>query len=191
MPCADATAFPSSTSALTSARRSGRSQTRPCVRPVSAPTGFVAELKITLRHWAGRASATAAVGIPPRVHASASSSISSARAGCGSNGPERRVALHVPLHDARLEDLPGRERRPADDPADVRATTSSLPTPFCTVATAPSANACAVAAIAPFVCIAFVATIPKSHGGSDAGVRRRRRAADDLAGARRAGARSR
>ena len=41
-----------------------------------------------------------------------------------------------------------------------RATTSSLPTPFWTVATAPSANACAVAAIAPSVCIAFVATIP-------------------------------
>ena len=45
---------------------------------------------------------------------------------------------------------------------------SSLPTPFCTEATAPSANACAVAAIAASVCIAFVATIPNSHGGSSA-----------------------
>ena len=31
--------------------------------------------------------------------------------------------------------------------------------------TQPAANRCAVAAIAPSVCIAFVATIPKSHGG--------------------------
>ena len=45
---------------------------------------------------------------------------------------------------------------------------SSLPTPFWTEATAPSANACAVAAIAASVCIAFVATIPNSHGGSSA-----------------------
>ena len=50
--------------------------------------------------------------------------------------------------------------------ATCRATTSSFPTPFCTVATAPPAKACAVAAIAPSVCIAFVATIPKSHAGS-------------------------
>ena len=49
-----------------------------------------------------------------------------------------------------------------------RASTSSLPMPFCTVATQPSANACAVAAIAGSVCIAFVATMPKSHGGSSA-----------------------
>ena len=40
--------------------------------------------------------------------------------------------------------------------------------PFCTVATQPSANACAVAATAASVCIAFVATMPKSHGGSSA-----------------------
>ena len=45
---------------------------------------------------------------------------------------------------------------------------SSLPTPFWTDATAPSANACAVAAIAASVCIAFVATIPKSQAGSSA-----------------------
>ena len=40
-----------------------------------------------------------------------------------------------------------------------------MPRPFWTVATQPSANACAVAAIAGSVCIAFVATMPKSHGG--------------------------
>ena len=49
-----------------------------------------------------------------------------------------------------------------------RASTSSLPIPFWTVATEPSANACAVAAIAASVCIALVATIPKSHCGSSA-----------------------
>jgi len=48
------------------------------------------------------------------------------------------------------------------------ARTSSFPIPFCTVATQPLANARAVARIAASVCIAFVATIPKSHGGSSA-----------------------
>ena len=48
------------------------------------------------------------------------------------------------------------------------ASTSSLPIPFCTVATQPSANACAVARIAGSVCIAFVATMPKSQAGSSA-----------------------
>ena len=48
------------------------------------------------------------------------------------------------------------------------ASVSSLPIPFWTVATQPSANACAVAAIAGSVCIAFVATMPKSQGGSSA-----------------------
>ena len=68
-------------------RRAGSSQTRPCVRPVSAPTGFVAALKITLRHCGPRASATAFVGSPARVHASASRSTSSIGAGLGSKGP--------------------------------------------------------------------------------------------------------
>ena len=76
IPCAAATAFPSSTRPETSARRSGRSQTRPWVRPVSAPIGFVEALKITLRHCGPRASSTACAGIPARVHASASRSTS-------------------------------------------------------------------------------------------------------------------
>src|SRR5262249_6068631 len=71
MPCAAATALPSSTIPVTSARRSGRSHTRPCVSPVSAPIGFVDALKITFRHCGPRASSTACAGIPPRVHASA------------------------------------------------------------------------------------------------------------------------
>ena len=50
-----------------------------------------------------------------------------------------------------------------------RASTSSLPTPFMTDATAPPAKACAVAAIADSACIALVATMPSSHGGSAAG----------------------
>ena len=49
------------------------------------------------------------------------------------------------------------------------ASASSLPIPFWTEQTAPSANAAAVAAIAGSVCIAFVATIPKSQAGSCAG----------------------
>ena len=52
------------------------------------------------------------------------------------------------------------------------ATTSSLPIPFCTLHTAPSANTCAVAAIAASVNVVLVATIPSSHGGiCDASVR--------------------
>ena len=54
---------------------------------VSAPSGFVAALKITLRHCGPRASGTALAGMPARVHASARRSISSSGAGRGSNGP--------------------------------------------------------------------------------------------------------
>src|SRR5664279_4655961 len=64
IPCAAATALPSATRPETSARRSGRSQTRPCVRPVSAPIGFDAALKTTLRHCGPRASSTACAGMP-------------------------------------------------------------------------------------------------------------------------------
>ncbi len=61
------------------------------------------------------------------------------------------------------------------------AIVSSLPSPFWTVATQPSAKACAVAAIAGSVCIAFVATMPKSHGGSVRGVAVARGRPDDVA----------
>ena len=127
----------------------GRSQTRPCVRPVSAPIGFVAALKITLRHCGPRASATAC-----RRHAGARAGVGEAldlleRRRARLERPERRVALDVPLHDAGLEDLarPGRSCRGSRARRGA-ASTSSLPIPFCTDATAPSANACAVAAIA-------------------------------------------
>ena len=63
------------------------------------------------------------------------------------------------------------------------AIASSLPSPFCTDATHPSANACAVAAIAAAVCIAFVATMPKSHGGIPAASLVAAWTPDDVAGA--------
>ena len=62
------------------------------------------------------------------------------------------------------------------------AIVSSLPSPFCTVATQPSANACAVAAIAGSVCIAFVATMPKSHEGIAAASLVARGCPDDFPG---------
>ena len=43
------------------------------------------------------------VGIPPRVHASASRSTSSSGAGLGSNGPSVVSPLYVPLHETRAE----------------------------------------------------------------------------------------
>ena len=46
--------------------------------------------------------------------------------------------------------------------------TKAMHTEPAIAATAPPANACAVAAIAGAVCIAFVATIPKSHAGRSA-----------------------
>ena len=49
------------------------------------------------------------------------------------------------------------------------ATTSSLPSPFCTLATAASAKTSAQAATAARVCSALVATMPKSQGGTSAG----------------------
>ena len=129
MPCAAATAFPSSTRPETSARRSGRSQTRPCVRPVSAPTGFVEALKITLRHCGPRASAHRV-----RRHPAAGARVGEPldlgeRRRARLERPERRVALHVPLHVARLEDLAGRERRAADHALDVRGEHLLVPDP--------------------------------------------------------------
>ena len=61
-----------------------------------------------------------------------------------------------------------------------RAITSSLPIPFCTLHTAPSANTCAVAAIAASVNVVFVATMPSSHGGISRGVGARLEAGGEL-----------
>ena len=166
MPWAAATAVPSSTSPVTSRRRPGFSHTRPCVSPVSAPTGLVAALKMSLRHWGPRASLTASVGRPAREHAAARRSTSSNGGGLGSKGPI--VVSPFTSHWT----WPGSMTRPAGKvvPRITRGTcsasASSLPIPFWTEQTEPSANAAAVAAIAGSVCIAFVATIPKSQAGT-------------------------
>ena len=60
---------------------------------------------------------------------------------------------------------------------------SSFPTPFWTLATAPCEKAWAVAEIALSVCIAFVATMPKSQSGSSRRIRRGAQPRRDLAGA--------
>ena len=127
----------------------GCSQTRPCVSPVSAPIGFVAALKITLRHCGPRASATAR-----RRHAAARAGVrepldlgrtapARPRTGRASCRPSRPTARRR----ARGSSPPGTSCR-GSRARRARASTSSLPIPFCTVATQPSANACAVAAIA-------------------------------------------
>ena len=74
---------------------------------------------MTLRHCAGRASADR-LGRHPAARAGVGELLDLLR-GCGLRleRPERRVALHVPLHDAGLEDLPGRKRRAADHARDV------------------------------------------------------------------------
>ena len=87
-------------------------------------------------------------------------------AGLGSNGPKvvSPLTSHCTTPGSRI--FPAGKVVPRITRATCGAIASSLPTPFWTEATAPSANACAVAAIAASVCIAFVATIPKSHAGS-------------------------
>ncbi len=151
---------------------------------MSAPTGFVAALKITLSHCGPRASATAFVGSPARVHASASRSASSIGAGLGSKGPIVVSPFTSHCTCPGSSTLPAGNVVPRITRSTWRAITSSLPIPFCTEQTEPSPKACAVAAIAGSVCIDFVATIPSSHGGSSAGVRGRPRVADHLPGAR-------
>ncbi len=150
---------------------------------MSAPTGFVAALKITLRHCGPRASCTAAVGMPPRVHASASRWTSANGAGCGSNGPSvvSPFTSHCTCPGSRI--FPAGNVVPRITRSTCAASVSSLPMPFCTVATQPPANACAVAAIAASVCIAFVATMPKSHCGSSCGSVVARSRAEHVAGA--------
>ena len=89
-------------------------------------------------------------------------------AGLGSNGPNvvSPLTSHCTTPGSRI--FPAGKVVPRITRATCGAIPSSLPTPFWTEATAPSANACAVAAIAASVCIAFVATIPNSQAGSSA-----------------------
>ena len=120
MPCAAATALPSSTSRETSRRSVG-----PLADAAVREPGERAE-RVRRRVEDHLAPLRAArVGDRVRRHAAA-------RAGVGEpldllerrrrslERAERRVALHVPLHDAGRDDLPGRERRAADHALDVR-----------------------------------------------------------------------
>ena len=160
MPSASATRRPSPTSAVASVRSAGTPHSSPCVSPVSAAIGLVAALNSSLVHCAPRASSSATAPVAP-----ASAAISSGRAGCGSNGP-----IHV-MPGASISTTPGAATWPAASvtPRITRGTwraiASSLPIPFCTLHTAPSANTCAAAAIAGSVSVAFVATMPSSQGG--------------------------
>ena len=152
------------------ARAAGSSQTRPWVSPVSAPTGFVAALKITLRHCGPRASATAVAGIPRAcTRRRAARPPRAARA--AARTARGRVALDVPLHVTRLEDLPGRERRAADHALDVTRDRLLVADAVLHRGDGAAGERRAVAATAASVCIAFVATIPKSQDGSSAASR--------------------
>ena len=176
MPCAAATALPSSTSAVTSARSAGSSQTRPCVRPVRAPTGFVAALKISLRHCGPRASATA-VGRHPGARARVGEPLDLVdRRRLRLEGADRRVALHVPLDVARLDDPAGREGRAADHALDVLRDRLLVADPVLHRADGAVRERVRRRGDAGSVCIAFVATIPKSQAGSSPGSRRRAQA---------------
>src|SRR5206468_4217477 len=85
---------------------------------VSAPTGFVAALKTTLRHCGPRASGTAVAGRPARVQASEGvDHVGGRRARL--ERPEGRVALHLPADVTGLDEPAGRERRAADHALDV------------------------------------------------------------------------
>ena len=155
--------------ASTSARRAGSSQTGPTGRPVRAASGLVAELKMTLSHCGPRASTMAWHGSPARVSRSESATTSPIVAGFGSNGPSQVSP------GASKRTTPGSTIAPAGRivPRMTRGTgsamTSSLPSPFCTLATAASAKTSAPAATAARVCSALVATMPKSQGGTSVG----------------------
>jgi hypothetical protein len=109
---------------------------------------LVEALKITLRHCAGRASETASEGMPPRVQASASAATSSADAGAVSNGENVVSPFTSHCTWPGSSSLPAGNVVPRITRSTWRARVSSLPTPFITEATAPSAKACAVAAMA-------------------------------------------
>ena len=122
--------------------------------------------------------------MPPRVQASASAATSAAVAGAGSKGENVVSPFTSHCTCPGSSSLPAGKVVPRITRPTWRAIVSSLPTPFITDATAPSANAAAVAAIAGSACIAFVATMPKSHARQRCRVARRMQARVHLAGAR-------
>ena len=103
------------------------------------------------------------------MQASANGSIAETSSGRGSNGPKVVSPLTSHCTTPGSSSLPAGNVVPRITRSTCAASVSSLPMPFITDATAPSANACAVAATAASACIAFVATMPKSHGGSSRG----------------------
>ena len=125
---------------------------------------------MTLSHWGPRASTTAWHGRPARVSRSDSATTSPIVAGFGSNGPSQVSP------SASKRTTPGSTIAPAGRivPRMTRGTssamTSSLPSPFCTLATAASAKTSRHGlATAARVCSALVATMPKSQGGTSVG----------------------
>ena len=69
------------------------------------------------------------------------------------------------MNDTGSGDVAGHGVVPLITRGAYRAMISSLPTPFCTLHTAASANALAVAARATSVCSDLVATMPNWQGG--------------------------
>ena len=119
MPCAVATALPSSTSAL-----DHRAEVGPLAH---APVREAREGADRVRRRIEDDFAplrTAGVRNGVRGHACAGARVCEpldlvSRRRARLERAERRVSLHVPLHDAGSQDLPCRKRRPADDAPDV------------------------------------------------------------------------
>ena len=120
---------------------------------------------MTLVHMGPRGSATDFVSIPARVSAAASASDSSWLAGLSLNGPIWVSPLVSWLHTPGAVICPAGNVVPMMTRGTYSAMISSLPTPFCTEHTAPSANTWATAAMAARVYRVFTAMIPKSQGG--------------------------
>src|SRR4029079_6273638 len=107
-------------------------------------------------HGGPRAVGEAGAGMPAGVDAAESRSIAPSGADFGSNGPNvvSPLTSHWTWPGAMI--LPAGNVVPRMTRSACSAIASSLPSPFWTVATQPSLNAGAVAAIAADVCIAFV-----------------------------------
>ena len=185
MPCAAATALPSSTRPETSARRS-----RPLADAAVREPGERAD-RIRRRVEDHLAPLRAArVGDRARRHAAARARVGepldrrrTAR-GCGSYGPSVVSPFTSHCTCPGSSDLPGGERRAADHALDVpRRAPPRSRARSARSRRSRSRTRARSRAIAGSVCIAFVATMPKSHGGSSCGVGRRAQPAEHLAGA--------
>ena len=122
--------------------------------------------------------------MPPRVHASASTSTSAADAGAGSNGENVVSPFTSHWTCPGSSSLPAGNVVPRITRETWRASVSSLPTPFITDATAPSAKACAVAASADVRVHRLGRDDAEVTRRQRGGVARRTKAGVDAAGAR-------